>query len=157
MQFTDMSNYASTELFFFKMATLTIMYNWHIIITNNKITFGVHQKKLIFQIPEMNVWPHSGRTGFSLYCSHKFSTGNNSAMNTNVLVTLRSSVRSSCHFQRQWGVHIGALFSSLLKVNYQLTFYKDFLSFFQITWLLLGHILSHEHLNQKAKKENNYL
>lgn len=36
------------------MATLAIMYNWHVIITNNKITFSVHQKKLIFQIPEMN-------------------------------------------------------------------------------------------------------
>lgn len=102
-----------------------------------------------------------GHTLERLALDHEGSTENNSAVslvNVNVSVGLRSSARAVCHSQCKGGVHtLRPVFftcNSQISATQRLTFSRVCPIFLSNTLLLFGHILSHQHKNQRAKKEN---
>ena len=102
-----------------------------------------------------------GHTLEGLPLDHEGSTENNSAVslvNMNVSVGLRSSAWAARHSQCQGGVHTMCLVfftcNSQISATQRLTFSRVCPIFLSNTLLLFGHILSHEHRNQRAKKEN---
>lgn len=123
-----------------KMVTLSIMHNYHIIITNNKITLSIFQNKLIFQISDTKGWPHSA---FSSHVAMKFP------LEETELWTLTSqsdwgAVHMVCTSFSATSSHWCLIFftsNSQFSVIQMLTFCKIFLSFFQVSWLLFYHNL----------------
>lgn len=123
-----------------KMITLAIMHNEHIIITNNKITFSIYQKKLIFQVSDTKGWPQSG---FSPHVAMKFP------LEKTELWTLTSRsdwgavhtvYTSFSAMSLQW-YFIFFTSNSHFSVIQMLAFCKIFLSFFQVPWFLFYHDL----------------
>lgn len=100
-----------------------------------------------------------GHTLEGLALDHEGSTENNSAVNLWKWVSQAGSGAAP-------GLHTTVsvkgdltLFLVFFTYNSQISAVQRLLAefvlfLFQIPWLLFGHILSHEHMNQRAKKEN---